>query len=316
MGSFIFQTPMEKQPLLTLLAEHFQCCVCLDMPRPQTALKSCHPGGHLVCEKCFEAIEDEAGDNNNDVKSCPLCRDGLIKDNEKHCSFQNVFDCLSSLFIHPCKNYERGCRYTTTGDKLYAHEDECPISPTMCMKCLYVAPFKKFYNRELLNHQGKCYDIVDNHIGEYSWTVRLYLNEDKMINKNGSFTSQNNIRSKLLRCEGDLNFCLGLILKCKSGTFHALPLWLEKQNLAHKKGINPFLMICVTVNGISINPNEMWVQTKMAYQNDVNDASPICITRKQLFALLVQQRGGCFHCNPIGPLDYIELKIKYMEQIK
>jgi hypothetical protein len=299
---------MEEQQIITALGESFKCCVCFDIPLPNSCIYSCHPNGHVVCSDCFQKItttdEEEEGEHD---KKCPMCRVGLFSD-EKHVLLQKVFETCSPMFSRPCQYSQFGCQHVAVGEKYFEHDKECPLSPAQCPKCFYQAPFEKFYNKQLTNHEINCYSIVETTQDEnkHVWTVKLYFNENKLLTSKGYFSAKSK-KHLFLRCQENQNIRLALELKPETCKFHVLPVWMDRE----KKEPPPLITIALRFNGNT--KSEICVFTlpnfQQVLQNDGHEFYGITLTRKQLIDFFFREKNACFICNPILDSDYIELQV-------
>jgi hypothetical protein len=67
-GCWSFLPPRLKRHLGL---EHFECCVCLDLPIEE--IRQCIEGGHLICGPCSRAVV-AAADQALQPPTCPVCR--------------------------------------------------------------------------------------------------------------------------------------------------------------------------------------------------------------------------------------------------
>jgi hypothetical protein len=305
--SVYFSLEMEtQQQIVITLSESFKCCVCFDIPLPNSTVYSCHPNGHAVCSYCFEHIELEELEAN---KKCPLCRVGFFVDT-KHTLIQSVFDTCSPMFFRPCKYSEFGCHNVEQGDKYFQHENECTMSPAECPTCFYTAPFEKFYNKQLTNHEIVCYNTVETtpDKNKYVWNIRLYLNETKLLTSKGYFSTNSKLKQTFLRCQENPDFKLALVLKGQLSKLHVAPCWMDRE-----RQDPPLITTALRFNGNA--ETEICVVTPPNFQqptvrNFNEDFFGITLTRKQLIHVFLKERNACFHCcNPIKDSDYIELQI-------
>ena len=303
---------MEEQQILTTLGESFKCCVCFDIPLPNSVIYTCHPNGHVVCSCCFEqitTINEEGEEENTQDKKCPLCRAGSFSD-VRHILLQKVFETCSSMFLRPCQYSQFGCQHIALGEKYFEHDNECNLSPAQCSTCFYVAPFENFYNKQLMNHETNCYNIVETTPDEnkHVWILKLYINEHKMLTSRGYFSSKSKLRQSFLRCRENPNIRLSLLLKCKTSKFHVAPLWMDRE----KKEPPPLITTALRFNGNK--ETELSVVTPPNFQqrtlrNYNEDFYGITLTRKQLTHYFFNEKNVCFNCNPVSDSDYIELQV-------
>ena len=300
---------MEAQQIIATLGESFKCCVCFDIPLPNSCIYTCHPNGHVVCSHCFEKIttaneEEEEGQN----KKCPLCRVGLFSD-EKHILLQKVFQMCSPLFLRPCQYSQFGCQNVAVGAEYFEHDTRCTMSPAQCPMCFYQAPFEKFYNRQLTNHEINCYAIVETTPDEnnHVWNLKLYFNENKLLTSKGYFSAKSK-KHLFLRCQENPNIRLALEIKPETCKFHVAPVWMDRE----RKEPPPSITTLLRFNGNTeselsvVSPPNFQQQVSRNYREAFYG---ITLTRKQLIDYFFIENNACFSCTPILDSDYIELQV-------